>query len=107
MRFRSLWWFVPDEALPLILIGGAILVILGVLRPNRVIAIVLGLAFLPLLGPIVDGLFVVLPWWIIVPVLVIIAISMFRGIAALFIGNEAADHMVGTLAAAVVGERCG
>lgn len=102
MSLRGLWWFVPEEALPLILSGGAILVILGVIRPGRLLLIVFGLALLPLLGPIVEAVFEILPWWLTIAILLMIAISFIRSVSALFLGDRASDHMVGTLAADAV-----
>src|SRR5438046_923963 len=102
MRFNALWWFVPMEALPLILVGGALLVIIGRLRPGRLLVIVGGFAMLPLVAPVIEGVLDILPWWVVLGVVLVVAVSMFRGIAAMFIGERAADEMTGSLAASAV-----
>ena len=103
MRWNALWWFVPDAALPLILIGGAFLVMLGLVRPGRLLLFVLGFALLPMLGPVIEAVFELLPWWVTLLVMAGVAISMMRAAATLLLGPGAADHMVGTLAAGAVG----
>lgn len=97
-----LWFFLPDEALPLLVVGVAIALILGLLAGRTALSILGLLILIPILTPFVEALFGAMPAWISVVVLVIIGLSILRGIAALFIGRRAADTMVGTLAADVV-----
>lgn len=102
MRLNALLWLLQYEAIPLVLIVGALLVILRVIRPGTLLLTVLGLALTPLLGPIFDLAFGLMPWWMVLLVLAAISMSFLRGMAALLIGPRAADHMVGTLAAGFV-----
>lgn len=102
MRFNGLWWFVPMEALPLILVGGALLVILRIIRPERLLLLAVGLALLPILPPLIEAVFDVLPWWMVLGIVAAVALSFVRSVTALFIGTRAADHMMGSLAASAV-----
>jgi len=94
--------FLPDSALPLALVVGAFLVILGLTSARRVLGLVIGLALLPLLFPLFDRVFELLPWWVNVLVVLAIGLLLFRAISSLLIGQRAADHMTGNLAADVV-----
>jgi hypothetical protein len=55
-----------------------------------------------LLGPIVEGVMGELPPWIALVLLLVIALALLRGLAALVLGCRAAGHMVGILAADMV-----
>jgi hypothetical protein len=97
-----LWFFLPDEALPLIVVGLGIALILGILTGRTMLGI-LGLVLLfPILSPFVESAMGSLPPWIALLILVIVGLSILRGLAALFIGQRAADTMTGNLAADVV-----
>ena len=97
-----LWFFLPDEALPLIIVGLGIALILGLLTGRAVLGILGLILLLPMLSPFVEGAIGALPPWISLLILVIVGLAILRGLAALFIGARAADTMVGTLAADVV-----
>lgn len=102
-RFSVLWWFIPVEALPLIVAAGGLLVMFRVITARRLLLFVAAFALLPVvIEPIIQIAFEVLPWWCLLVAVVIIATSAFRGIAALFIGERAADEMMGSLAASAV-----
>lgn len=97
-----LWFFIPDEALPLLIVGVGLALILGLLTGRAVLGILGLLIIIPMLVPFIEALFGAMPPWISVLILVIIGLSLLRGLAGLFIGRRAADTMVGTLAADVV-----
>ncbi len=102
-RFSVLGWFMPIEALPLVLVGGGLLVIFRVVRPTRLLVFVFGFAMLPVLvEPALRIAFDIMPLWLIVSVFLVLAMSLFKGIAALFIGERASDEMMGSLAASAV-----
>ncbi len=61
-----------------------------------------GIVLSLILAPFVESLVGSLPSWISLLILVAVGIAIFRGIAALFLGQLAAAHMVGILAADVV-----
>ena len=98
-----LWFFLPDEALPLLIVGVALALIIGLLT-GRAALIILGLLILiPILTPFVEALLGAMPAWIALVILVIVAIWILRGLATLFLGSSrAADHMVASVAADVV-----
>ena len=100
MRSGALWALLPDEALPLIIMGAGLMIILGFRRAGLS---VLGAALLlPVLSPFIEALFGELPPWVSLVILAFIGLAILRGLAALLIGQRAADHMTGSLAADVV-----
>jgi len=100
MRSGVFWALLPDEALPLVIMVAGLLMILGFRRAGLSI---LGAALLlPMLAPFVEALFGELPPWVSLVILAFIGLAILRGLAALLIGQRAADTMVGSLAADVV-----
>ena len=95
-------WLLPDEMLPLLLPVVAIGLIIGVATGRTVMTVIGLLIFLPVIGGIAEGILGAMPPWISLLILVIIGLSLLRGLAALFIGQRAADTMTGHLAADVV-----
>lgn len=98
----GLLWLLPDEVLPLLLPLAAIGLIIGVVTGRTVMAVIGLLIFLPLIGGIAEGVFSALPAWLSLGILAVIGISILRGVAALLIGQRAADTMTGNLAADIV-----
>ena len=97
-----LWSLVPNSAFPLILIGVALALIIGLVKPRQAGSII-GLFVLSiLLAPFLDLLFSMLPGWISMLLTVGFAIAILRALVALVIGRNVADHMAGTLAADAV-----
>lgn len=101
-RSTLLWFLLPDEALPLVLIGGALLVIFGVMRARTVLGLVLLLAFLPVLAPVIEAVLSALPGWVSLVILAVVGISFLQAVATFVLGRGAAEHMAGTLAADLV-----
>lgn len=102
MRWGAIWMLLPDEALPLLILGVGFTMILGLLRGRAALGILLMLLLAPVLAPFVEALMGVLPPWISLIVLAVVGLSILRGLAALAIGTRAADTMVGSLAADLV-----
>lgn len=102
MRWGTLWMLLPDEALLLLMVGVGIALILGLLTGRTAIGVLALLILFPILAPFVEALFGTLPAWVSLLILVIVGLSILRGLASLFIGGRAADHMTGILAADVV-----
>ncbi|MEM2001026.1 MAG: hypothetical protein QXT77_00070 [Candidatus Methanomethylicaceae archaeon] len=94
-----LWFFLPDEALPLVIVGVGLLWILGVISAQGALRILSRMFLLVLIGPFVEMLVGELPSWVLVLVLVWVVLAALRGLATLLLGRGAADEMVGTLAA--------
>lgn len=94
-----LWFLLPDELLPLVIIGVGLALIVGLLRPRAVFAILSSVVLLVVAAPLVGELFDALPSWVALVVLVFIVLGVIRSVFALLIGSGATDHMVGYLAA--------
>lgn len=101
-RWSVLWLFVPEKALALVLIGGAILVMFGRARATSVLGIVFLLAVLPVFAPLIEAVFDMLPGWLALVILAVIGISILRGLGILILGRTVADHVAGELVADLV-----
>jgi hypothetical protein len=102
MRWGVLWTFLPDEALPLLIVGVGLALMLGLISGRAALGL-LGLLLLsPLLAPLIEELLGELPPWISLIILAFLALALFRGLAALILGQRAADAMAGNLAADLV-----
>jgi len=100
MRSGILWALLPDEALPLVIMIAGLMMILGF---RQVAFSILGVVLLfPILAPFVEALLGELPPWVSLVILAFVGLAILRGLAALLIGQRAADTMVGSLAADVV-----
>jgi hypothetical protein len=55
-----------------------------------------------LLGPFIDGLFSLLPWWLMLLLSIGFVIAVVRAVLELMIGERGTGHMLGTLGADVV-----
>jgi hypothetical protein len=97
-----LWSLVPNSAFPLILIGVALAVIIGFVKPRQAGSIIGFFIFSILLAPFFDILYSMLPNWLSLLLTIGFSIAILRALAALVIGRHAADHMTGILAADVV-----
>ena len=102
MRGGVLWMLLPDAALPLLFVGGCIALIFGLVRGRALFGVLGLLLFLPVLGPLAAGGFEQLPPWLSLVILAFFCLAILRGLAALVLGQRAADTMVGNLAADLV-----
>lgn len=103
MHWGTLWMLMPDEALPLVIAGVGLALMLGLVSGRAALGIVLGLVVLPpLLAPLVEAVMGGLPPWVSLVILAFFGLAIIRGLAALLIGSRAADTMVGSLAADLV-----
>lgn len=96
--------FFPNELLlPLLMVGG-VLLILGMKRiAGSIIVFVLAMAFLPpLITPLVGSLIDAMPLWAVILVGGFFCLALFRSVAALILGRDAANDMIGILAADLV-----
>ena len=98
----NLLFWLPDEAAVLVIAGIGMALMLGIMSRGAAFRS-LGLLCLSLvLSPFIGALVGVIPTLWLVPLVVVVALSMFRtGVTAL-IGQGATEHMVGSLAATVV-----
>jgi len=103
MGWGALWLLVPDEALPLIVVGIGVALILGFITGRGALMLILALVLLPpLLGPFIEGVLGELPPWVSLLILAVLGLAILRGLVGLVLGQRAADTMVGSLAADLV-----
>ena len=96
----SVLTLLPDEALPLIIMVAGLMMVIGF---RRIGLSLLSLALLtPILAPFVEALIAELPPWVSLVILILVGLSILKGLSVLLIGPRATDHMVGSLVAATV-----
>jgi hypothetical protein len=96
---KLLWMFLPDEFVIVIIAGVALAMIVGLIRGRAAAGIIGGLVLMLLTQPLIDALIDALPGWILLLLLVGLVWWIFRAVAGMLLGREAAGHMIGTLAA--------
>ncbi len=102
MRLAALLAWLPDEAVPLVVVGAGLALVLGVMSGRTAVQL-LGFVLLVLvLAPFIDAMFGELPAWVSLALVVAGGLSLLRLVASLVLGARAADTMVGSLAATAV-----
>ncbi len=97
-----IWMLVPDEALPLLVMGVGLALVLGLLNGRAALGLLGFLLLVPLLALFVETVLGELPPWVSLVLLAFLVLSLLRGLFALLLGSRAADTMVGSLAADLV-----
>ena len=97
-----LWMLLPDGALPLVIVGIGLALILGLVSRSATFGLLGLMLVFALTGPIVEGVMGAMPPWIGLVILAVIVLTLLKGAARLALGARAADHMVGILAADLV-----
>jgi hypothetical protein len=96
--------FLPDSALPLIIAGAGLLIMLGLVRPRTAFGFVGVFVVTIITTPFVEALFAGLPMWL---TLIIIIVGIFwigRTLLEALLGEHAAGHVIGILfVAATIG----
>ena len=87
----------PSSAMPLVLLGVVVLVLVGLVRPRSAAAIALGMLLLPVIQHQIPAAVASLPLWFVLLAGLVIACSVLRGILALFLGPEGASHAMAML----------
>jgi len=92
----------PEMALPIMLLGG-ILLMFGA-KSLAGILFVLGLlvAFSPLIEAVVSEVLGVMPEWVSLTILVVFVLWMFRWMSEIILGREGAGTLIGNLATMAV-----
>ena len=99
MRTNIIWWLLPDELLPVVVVGVALLVIVRAIRLSTGLGILFSLFVLPmLLAPLIEAVMSALPLWLVLLICAALGLSLLRGLVALLLGQRATDHLVGNLA---------
>jgi hypothetical protein len=102
VRWGILWSLLPDETMPLIIVGIGLAMILGLLTGRTAFSLLGLLVLSPIVVPFAEAVLGNLPPWVSLLLLASVALAVLRGLAALLLGQRAADTMVGTLAADLV-----
>lgn len=97
-----LWMLLPDGALPLVIAGIGLALMVGLLSGGAAFRILGMLLLFALLSPFVEGVMGGMPPWVGLILMAIIILALLRGVASLALGKRAAAHMVGILAADLV-----
>jgi len=97
-----LWSLLQVSALPLVIIGVALALIVGIVKPRGAMTILGGVILTILLTPFFNAVFDLLPWWLCLLLTVAFFMSILRAGVQLLLGPRATDHMVGALATDVV-----
>jgi hypothetical protein len=93
----------PNEALPLVIAGVGMLVMLHVMRPLVAVGFLFTLIVLPaLVAPVIEALMSILPLWMVLFIAAAVILGMCRSALASLIGEGATDHVVGHLATDVM-----
>lgn len=92
-----LYWLLPDEFLPVLVVVCGIGLVVGLLRPRSAGAIVGTVVLILLIGPFVESLFAALPLWVSLAVLSVFVLSISRRLLGSLLGEHAAGHVIGTL----------
>ena len=98
---RLLWLVLPDGAIPLLVAGTALLLIVGVISLRAATSIVAGICAYLVLSPLIANFIGMLPWWISLLLFFLFVASVLRATSDLLLGDRASGHMVGILAADV------
>jgi hypothetical protein len=102
MRLAALLTWLPDDVLPLVIVGVCLALVLGVLSGRGALQVLGLLLLIPLLAPLIDSMLEQLPAWLALTLPVAVGLSLLRLVASFFLGSRAADTMVGSLAASAV-----
>lgn len=102
MRWGILWALLPDQAMPLAVMGAGLALILGLVARRMALGIVGMLLLLSLLTPFVEAVVGDLPPWFSLVIMAFFALAIIRGLAGIVLGQRPADTMVGILAADIV-----
>ncbi len=97
----TLLWFLPYEALPLVLVGGAILVMFGLISARGLLGFVFGFILcgilIEALWPVAWELFGAMSLWWKLAIMLIVGFLLLRMTLTLFFGSAVASHVVSFL----------
>ena len=90
-----LWAILPDEMMPLVVVGLGLALIVGLVSRKTALAIVITIVLFLLLRPIISALIALLPYWALLLVAAWFALYLFRSMLGLLLGAEGAGTAVG------------
>lgn len=94
--------FLPDEAVVLVIAAIGFALMIGILRLRSADQILASLILMLLLSPFIESFISLLPSWINLLLLLGIGWALVRALFNFVLGQSAADHMIGILAADVI-----
>lgn len=96
-----LWAFLPDEALPVIIVGLGLALIIGIISRSVVFSILGTIILFALLSPFIDALFDSLPLWLLLLSMLVVGFSLLKLMMNTLFGREATGHFLGELLFAI------
>ena len=93
--------FMPNELIPLVVVGIGVALIVGLVNRKRAIGLVVLLLCLPLLDQVLGALFQSLPTWVLVGATAFFAIQVVRTVLEFVLGTHAAGHVLGVTVVAL------
>jgi prepilin signal peptidase PulO-like enzyme (type II secretory pathway) len=87
----------PDEALPIVIVGIGIALILGIINRKTAFSFLAIIIIFMLLIPFIDALFESLPLWLLLLLMVGFSFIILRLILNTILGREVTGHFLGTL----------
>lgn len=94
-----LWFFLPDSALSLVIAGIGFALMFRLISGKGALTMIGGLALCLIAAPFVEALMSALPWWLVLMILFMTAMSLLRSAAGLLFGRAVGDHVMGELIA--------
>jgi len=101
MRLSAIWLFLTEEWMAYLAVGAFVLFLLGVARWTM-LAVLAAILAGPYLAPHIEEYVAGLPLWAIALLLAALALMVMKDIAALALGRQGAETMLGSLAADAV-----
>lgn len=87
-------FFLPESAYPFVIAVLALGIVVGFLPLGKGARLILLIALMPLMSSVTSRVLEVLPWYVAVGLLLFVGLSVVRGVLELFLGREAAGHVL-------------
>ena len=87
---------IPDSALPLIVAGAGLAIVLGLVKPRTAFGFIGSFVLLIIATPFVESLFVALPFWANALIILGGAFWAVRIVLEFALGGHGAGHVIGT-----------
>ena len=90
--------FLPDEWIPIIIVGLVVGVVLGIVRIGWAVVFILALALSPVTAGIIEDLLAHVPLWLQLIIIILFALYVLRLVLGLALGEAGAGAFIGRLA---------
>ncbi|HTE44525.1 MAG TPA: hypothetical protein VK636_04710 [Gemmatimonadaceae bacterium] len=94
--------FIPDSALPVIIAGAGLLIMLGLVKPRTAFGFIGVFVLSIVTAPLIEAVFAELPLWLTALILVAGGFWAVRTVLEFTLGEHAAGHVIGTAFIATV-----